>query len=290
MGMGSESFWNKKTAQKDGFKNSNARNTIFRMLNPNPTLDNVLITGATSGIGGALALEYATRGAKNIFICGRDEARLADVAEKCSMENVTVHPRILDVTDEAAVRSWILACDAVARLDLVIANAGIGTGDETEPAIRRMFDTNVGGVFNTVFPAIDVFADKATAGLRKRRQIAIVSSIAGYHGLPSCPAYSASKACVKAWGTGLRGRYSREGIWVNVICPGFVRSRITDVNTCPMPFFMEAEKAARIIAKRLERNVGLITFPWQMRLAIWFISMLPDCISMAIFNRLPEKA
>ncbi len=255
-----------------------------------PILNNVLITGATSGIGEALALEYATRGAKNIFICGRDEARLADVAKRCSLENVAVHPSILDVTDEVAVRSWILACDALAPLDLVVANAGIGSADETEAAIRRLFDTNVVGVINTVFPALDVFSDETTVGLRKRRQIAIVSSITGYHGLPSCPAYSASKACVKAWGAGLRGRYSREGIWVNVICPGFVRSRITDRNTCPMPFFMEAGKAARIIARRLERNVGLITFPWQMRFAIWFISMLPDCISMAIFERLPEKA
>ena len=256
----------------------------------NPILDNVLITGATSGIGEALALEYATRGAKNIFICGRDEARLAEVTARCSLENVMVHPSSLDVTDEATVRSWILACDAIAPLDLVVANAGIGSADETEVAIRRLFDTNVGGVVNTVFPALDVFSGEATVGLRKRRQIAIVSSITGYHGLPSCPAYSASKACVKAWGAGLRGRYAREGIWINVICPGFVRSRITDRNTCPMPFFMEAEKAARIIARRLERNVGLITFPWQMRLAIWFISMLPDCISMAIFERLPEKA
>ncbi len=254
-----------------------------------PKLNNVLITGATSGIGEALALEYATRGANNIFICGRDKARLADVAAKCSMANVAVHPSILDVTDAMAVRSWILTCDAVAPLDLVVANAGIGSTDETEVAIRRMFDTNVDGVLNTVFPAIDVFADNAMVGARKRRQIAIVASIAGYHGLPSCPAYSASKACVKAWGAGLRGRYSREGIWVNVICPGFVRSRITDRNTCSMPFFMEAEKAARIIARCLERNVGLITFPWQMRFAIWFISMLPDCISMAIFERLPEK-
>lgn len=252
--------------------------------------DHVLITGATSGIGEALAFEFATHGAKNIFICGRDETRLAEVASRCSVANVTVHPHLVDVTDAVAVRSWMMHCEAIAPLDLVVANAGIGTTDETEPNIRRMFETNVGGVLNTVFPALALFSDEAKAGLRKRRQIAIVSSMTGYHGLPSCPSYSASKACVKAWGAGLRGCYSRRGIMVNVICPGFVRSRITDRNTCPMPFFMEADKAARIIATRLERNVGLITFPWQMRLVMWFISMLPDCISMAIFKCLPDKA
>ncbi len=253
-------------------------------------VENILITGATSGIGEGLALEFASRGVKNIFLCGRDETRLAEVTAKCARPTVSVHPHILDVTDAAAVRDWMMQCDATAPLDLVVANAGIGTTDETEANIRRMFDTNVGGVLNTVFPALDVFSEEAKSGLRRRKQIAIVSSMTGYHGLPSCPSYSASKACVKAWGAGLRGRYSRRGIWVNVICPGFVRSRITDHNTCPMPFFMEADKAARIIVTRLERNVGLITFPWQMRAVMWFISMLPDCISMAIFNSLPEKA
>ena len=109
------------------------------------------------------------------------------------------------------------------------------------------------------------------------------------HGMPTCPSYSATKAGVKAWGEGLRLALAPLGIRVSTICPGFIRSRITDKNTCPMPYFMEADKAAEIIAKRIEKNVGLIAFPWQMRLATWFASALPNRISDFIYSKLPYK-
>lgn len=252
--------------------------------------ENVLITGATSGIGEALALGFARRGARTLFICGRDVDRLTSVATACQAVGTAVQSKVIDVTDETAMRAWILEADAAAPLDLVIANAGIGTTDETEPNIRRMFATNVGGVLNTVFPAISIFSTDPGAAPRRRRQIALVSSLTGYHGMATCPSYSASKACVKAWGAGLRGSLARRDIQVNVICPGFVRSRITDRNTCPMPFFMEADAAADVIIARLSRNVGLIAFPWPMRLAMWFLSSLPECLSAWLFSRLPEKA
>ena len=243
------------------------------------TPTNILITGASSGIGAALAAEYARRGAANIFICGRNAERLAEVADEAAAASVAFHQKILDVSDAAAVRAWIEECHAIAPLELIVANAGIGTGNESELEIRAMFATNVGGVVNTVLPALDL----------KIPQIALVSSMTGYHGLPACPAYSASKACIKAWGAGLRGACARDGVKVSVICPGFVRSRITDRNTCPMPFFMEADKAARIIARGLARNKGLITFPWQMRLIMWLAASLPECISEKILAALPEK-
>ncbi len=250
---------------------------------------NVLITGATSGIGRGLALAYAAGGARQLFLSGRDDARLAEVAEACRTAGADVHPIRLDVTDACAMRAWIEASDRVAPLDLVVANAGIGAADESEPSIRTLFATNVEGVMNTVFPALDCFLDAGRQASRRGRQLAIVSSLTGYHGMPTCPAYSASKACVKAWGAGLRGRYASLGVRVNVICPGFVRSRITDRNTCPMPFFMEADRAARIIISRLDRDVGLISFPWPMRLGMWLLAALPERLSMAIFNRMPEK-
>ena len=95
--------------------------------------------------------------------------------------------------------------------------------------------------------------------------------------------------CVKAWGEALRPHLKHFGINVSTVCPGFVRSRITDKNTCPMPFFMEADAAARLIAARVEKNVGLIAFPWPMRFAVWLGSILPNCISDFIYGRLPYK-
>lgn len=257
-------------------------------INTAHKLSNILITGATSGIGEALAEAYAKRGAKQLFICGRDETRLAAVAEKCRTFGADVHADIIDVRDADAVAEWLTRSNAVAPLDAVFANAGVSTGIENAENVRNTFSVNINGVLNTVLPTIDLFKVRETTNTF-RGHIAITASVAGYHGLPSCPAYSATKACVKAWGEGLRGMLRTDGIRVSVICPGFVRSRITEKNTCPMPFFMEADKAARIIMRRIDNNVGLIVFPWPMRLAVWFLSCLPNRLTDAIYARLPEK-
>jgi len=244
---------------------------------------NVLITGASSGIGEALALECAKRGDR-LSLCGRNRERLDAVADACRAAGATVCADTVDVADEAAMRNWIVSCDAAAPLDRVFANAGVGTGIEDEANVRRTFATNVGGVVNAVLPAIETFRSRGKGG-----QIVITASIAGYGPLKSCPAYSATKSCVKTWGLALRGMLRHEGIKVSVVCPGFVRSRITDRNTCPMPFFMEADKAARIILRRVNRNVGLIAFPWPMRLASWGLSILPFWMNELVNRMLPEK-
>ncbi len=289
---------------------------------------NILITGATSGIGAALALYYAKTSAKTLFLCGRDESRLKTITQKCTHAGAVVFSQIVDVTDKDAVKNWILACEEKANINLVIANAGVATLQENTENIYKTFDTNIYGVLNTVLPTLEIYRnrlqkqtsetsslDKFISKMKKQKRafsispftkkylgnigcelyntdnkaIAIVSSIAGYHGLPTCPSYSASKACIKAWGEALRLMLKPSGIRVSVICPGFVRSRITDKNTCPMPFFWEADKAAKVIATRLEKNIGLIAFPWQLRFVTWLISILPNKISDFIYSRLPHK-
>lgn len=248
--------------------------------------ENILITGGNSGIGAALVKAYAGRRVKHIFLCGRDKGRLDEIVAQCQSPFTKVTGVVLDVTDAPALETWVKECDATAPLELVIANAGVGVGGEETPQnIRQTFEINVGGVLNTVLPAIELF-ESAAERKRNMRQIAIMSSLTGYHGLPSCPAYSASKACVKAWGAGLRGSLRQKDILVSTICPGFVRSRLTDKNKFHMPFFMEADQAANIIIDRLERNVGLITFPWPMRLAVWLAACLPDVISDWLFRNL----
>jgi len=239
---------------------------------------NTLITGASSGIGEALAYACAMRG-DTLFLCGRNKERLEAVGARCRAIHPNVTTKIVDVTDEAAVRDWIETSQKAAPLDLVFANAGVSTGEENEANVRRTFAINAGGCVNTVLSALEAGA----------KQIVITASIAGYGPLKACPSYSATKACVKTWGLALRARLAPSGIMVNVVCPGFVRSRITEGNTCPMPFFMEADKAADIILRRVEKNVGLIAFPWPMRFGTWLLSILPYRIN-EFFNRLlPEK-
>ncbi len=247
---------------------------------------NILITGASSGIGEALARHYAiTETAANLFISGRDPKRLEAVQKACERYNIKVYAKILDVTNKEATISWIQECENIAPLNIVYANAGVATLQEIPENIYNTFNTNVFGVLNTIIPAMEIYKNRKD----KNKTLVIMSSIAGYHGLPSCPSYSASKACVKAYGEALRSDLKPYNIQVNVVCPGFVKSRITDKNTCPMPFFMPAEKAAKIIAERVENNIGLIAFPWPMRLATWLMSILPNCLSDFIYAKLPHK-
>lgn len=247
----------------------------------------ILITGASSGIGEALALEYAAPGV-HLALSGRDGARLEDVRDRCRNKGAGVLAAVLDVTDRAAMRAWIAQVDSAHALDLVIANAGIsggaGTvGGENEDQARAIFDVNFIGVLNTIWPAID------TMRLRKCGQIAITSSIAGMTPLPGAPAYSTSKVAVKAYAEALHGALKPEGIHVTAICPGFVASRITDQNNFPMPFFLGAPKAARIIRLKLNKGRISIIFPWPLAAAAWLMGLLPPCWRVWILSRAPKK-
>ncbi len=246
----------------------------------------ILITGASSGIGEALARDYAESG-RFLALSGRDKERLESVAEACRGFGAEVAAQTVDVADRDATAKWISDIDADHPLDLVIANAGIaaGTGGrgESENQTRDIFAINLAGVLNTVWPAL--------GPMRKRRhgQIAIVSSIAAFRGFPGTPAYSASKAAVKTYGEALRGWLASEGIRVSVVCPGFVRTRMTEKNDFPMPFVMDAAKAARIIRRGLERNKARIAFPWPMYFLAWLLGALPPSWTDPLLKWVPKK-
>jgi len=258
----------------------------YKCVMKNPR--SILITGASSGIGEALAREYANPG---IFLAlsGRNRERLNAVANYCRNKGVIVNTQVVDVTDRGAMAEWIKATNSEHPLDLIIANAGIAgdsgarSSDLNERLTRDIFDVNMLGVLNTIFPVIE--------NMRQRRkgQLALVSSIAGFHGLPSAPAYSASKAMVKAYGEALHGVLKKDRVEVSVICPGFVRSRITDKNAFSMPLIMSASKAAQKIRKGLEKNQILIAFPWPFVLFMWCMSLLTSHLANKILSQITPK-
>ncbi|SMF83377.1 Short-chain dehydrogenase [Tistlia consotensis] len=252
-----------------------------------PDPRHVLITGASSGLGAALARAYAAPGLR-LSLGGRDAGRLEAVAADCRAAGAEADAAAVDVTDREGLHAWIAEADAAQPLDLVIANAGISAGTgregfESAAQTRRILATNVEGLVETVLPAIERM--KA----RRRGQLALMASLAGYRGFPGAPAYCASKAFVKVWGEALRGHLRPEGIAVSTICPGYVATPMTEVNSFPMPFLMSPERAARIIRRGLARDRARIAFPWPTAFGAWLAGALPPAWTDPLLMRLPEK-
>lgn len=246
----------------------------------------ILITGASSGIGAALAVEYAAPGI-TIHLLGRDGARLQEVANDCRAKGAEVRSARIDVTDKEAMLAYIERAFAAQPIDLVIANAGIsaGTGGTQEPVeqVEKIFAVNLHGVLNTVHPAMKEM------GARGRGHIAIMSSLAGIRALPSCPAYSASKAAVRYYGDALRGVLARKGVAVSVICPGYIHTPLTARNDFYMPGVMPVSRAARIIRCGLDGKERRIAFPNRLYWPLCWLAALPVMLTDGLFARLPKK-
>jgi short-subunit dehydrogenase len=241
----------------------------------------ILITGASSGIGAALATGYAAPKTK-LALIGRDTQRLEGIGQACRAAGAAVTTAAVDVTDHGVLAAWIADYDRYQPIDLVIANAGIsaqsgGRGESDEQA-RRIFAVNVDGVMNTVRPLIQPMSE------RGHGHIAIVSSLASFHGFPGTGAYCASKAAIRVWGESLYAELKPKGVQITIICPGFVTTRMTATNDFHMPLLMDAERAARIIMRGLARHRPLIAFPWSMYAAARLLASLPLAVSSPLAN------
>lgn len=234
---------------------------------------NILITGASSGIGSALALRLAASDVRLILLA-RNTEKLEAVAAQCTQAEVITHTA--DVTETTKIQNLIESIDTEFPIDLIICNAGVtntvGKKNEAETwnEITKVIDTNLYGVLACLNPLI------ARMQQRKQGQIAIVSSLAAFYGMPVTPIYCASKSALKGYGESLRGWLKYDGIKVNMVYPGFVKSDLSDQFNTHRPFMITTEKAANIIANGIENNKASISFPLLLTFGIRFLNILPS--------------
>ncbi len=245
-----------------------------------------LITGASSGIGEALARALAAPGV-SLHLSGRNAARLERVAETCRARGGRATATVLDVRDTDAMAAWI---GNAGPLDLMVANAGISGrsaegGPEDPERTRAIFDVNLGGVLNAVLPAMTAMARQPAGADGVRGRIAAVASIAAFVAAPDAAAYCASKAAVDGWIVARAPEARRCGIVLTSVCPGFIRTAMTAGYRFPMPGLMDADKAARIILRGVAAGRARVVFPWWMGLAARTAGLLPPRMLEAVAAR-----
>lgn len=246
----------------------------------------IFITGASSGIGEAMAVFYAAQGAV-LGLSGRRRTALEALNERLGGQHAC-YP--LDVTDAGALQA--AADDFIARFgtpDIVIASAGVSVGTLSEypedlPAFRRVMDTNVYGMAATF--AAFIPAMRQASGPRR---LCGMASVAGIRGLPGAEAYSASKAAAIAYLESLRLELKPYGIAVVTIAPGYIATPMTAVNPYRMPFLLPADEAARRFARAIERGAGYRVIPWPMAIVAKCLRLLPNALYDLLFTRAPRK-
>jgi len=254
-----------------------------------PSSQSVFITGASSGIGSALASHYAQQGATLGLVARRGD-QLKALAATLSGEGakqVFCYP--LDVTDTAALRSAAESFIAeVGAPDIVIANAGVSSGTLTECAedldiIKRIFAVNLHGMAATFSPFI------AAMKQRGRGRLVGIASVAGIRGLPGAEAYSASKSAAITYLESLRLELRSSGVKVVTIAPGYIETPMTAINPYRMPFLLPADEAARRFARAIERGTSYTVIPWQMGIVAKLLRILPNWLYDRLFANAPRK-
>jgi short-subunit dehydrogenase len=244
----------------------------------NAAFQNIIITGASSGIGAALAKFYARPGI-TLGLVARDPARLNAVAVEVRTAGAVAREGLLDLRDRDALTDFLTHFDTVHPIDLLIASAGVldgrraGGAIEDAGAARRVLEINLLGAVDTLQAVLP--------GMRRRRQghIVLVSSLAALCPLPDAPAYSASKAGLLSYGQALRAAVAYENVRVSVVCPGYVTSAMTDTHIGDHPLKISAEKAATLIGAGIGRNKPVIGFPLPLYVLSLLSPLFPEAVT-----------
>jgi short-subunit dehydrogenase len=244
----------------------------------------VIITGASRGLGAALARRYSAPGV-TLGLIARNRAGLERVGADCAAKGASVRIIRADVSDRSGIDAAVRELDAAAPTDVLIANAGIERGPapgatiEDAASLARVLDTNLVGAALTaaaVLPAMQV---------RGRGQIAFIASVAAYRGLPDSPAYCASKAALRVLAEALRPRVAGDGIAVSVVLPGFFHSAMSEQWQGRRTSIMSAEAMAERIARGLERRQARIVVPRRLGLLMQLLDLLPAPIGDRLILR-----
>lgn len=239
---------------------------------------NILISGASSGIGAALARLYAESGTR-LILWGRDNARLNAVAQDCRARGADAATSCFDLTDLKALNA---ALDAAGTVDLAIFNAGLGGSLPRDAIAQDPAATERMATVNFTAPAIgaNVMADRM--GRAGGGQIVLISSIAAMFPLPMAPVYSGSKAGLTMFADALRARVRRYGVGVSLVSPGFVDTPMSQGLKEPRPFLIDADKAAAIIREKLARRASHIVLPWQFAVIAAVAGIIPKRLVRAV--------
>ncbi|MGY8815243.1 MAG: SDR family NAD(P)-dependent oxidoreductase [Gammaproteobacteria bacterium] len=238
---------------------------------------NIIITGASNGLGMALARRYAAPGV-TLGLIGRNAKRLNETVIYCKNKGAMVDSVSIDIRDRPGLINWIKNFDKMNPVDLVIANAGVMYATtknhyvEEQDIIDEIFDVNFKGVIDTINPLIQ------SMRTRNNGSVAIISSLSGLKGIPTFPAYSASKAAVKIYFEAIRGLCRRNGIYVTIVCPSYVNTDMTKPLKINSFMLTDMNKAVDIIHKGIAKGKPLISFPWYHSLGIQLLKLLPERI------------
>lgn len=241
-------------------------------------LRTVLITGASGGIGRALARGFASPDTR-LALTGRDAERLAGAAAECRARGAEVETEIIDLAIPDRLEEWIAAVDSRHGIDIAVGNAGISTGvigdraTEDVAVVAQVMNINFLGAVRTVTP----LAESMRA--RGRGRLALIGSLAGLYPVPSCPAYSASKAALRSFAEACRANLRGSGVSVTLVSPGFVASPMSDQVRGPKPLMMDADRAAARIIRAIERGDGHVYFPRLLGLGLRALPFLPCALA-----------
>jgi short-subunit dehydrogenase len=244
----------------------------------------ILITGASSGIGEALAVEMASRGLA-VGLIARREPQLTELCERIESQGGTAAWATADVTDLNGLVAAIQSIETkLGPTSILVANAGIsGRSPASDPdlaRIQKVMDVNFNGAIHATKAVLPHMLSQ------KSGHLVVISSVAGFRGLPKSSAYSSSKAAISTYWESLRVEVQPHGIAATTINPGYIKTPLTDKNQHPMPFIISAEKAAKIMANGILARRKVITFPWRMRWVMRLMRFLP----VWLYDRLMRQA